>query len=44
MEEMRAVLDDDAFDFRFELGISGQPSTLSDHDHIVKFSANTSQL
>jgi len=26
VEEMRAVLDDDAFDFRFELGISGHES------------------
>lgn len=44
MEEMRAVLDDDAFDFRYELSISGQPSTLSDSDHIVKFSAKHSTV
>ena len=39
MEQMKTVLDDDAFDFRFELGISQQPSTLSDRDCIVQFFA-----
>lgn len=39
MEQMKTVLDDDAFDFRFELGITQQPSTLSDRDCIVQFFA-----
>ena len=39
MEQMKTVLDDDAFDFRFELGITQQPSTLSDRDFIVQFFA-----